>query len=226
MARTFTSSRGMSLVEATIILFVLMLLTGVLAPSIGDFVFDAKMVKVKEDCEAIGISIMRLVGDVGPCLKKAGGETGCVEALYGPGTPGGFDWPAEGGLLAEHLVTNLRGGWEQLYALPAWRGAYLTEISSDPWGGRYGVNTLALGEPPVVLSQTRGTAAATTAKGTKDPLCIYGENKDRDVLCISGGANKSYETTYWGGDAGGTTRGGDDFIYVIQGSQHSAFDIH
>lgn len=46
---------GMSLVEATIILLVLMLLTGVIAPSITEFVSDAKRVKVKEDCEALGI---------------------------------------------------------------------------------------------------------------------------------------------------------------------------
>jgi type II secretory pathway pseudopilin PulG len=63
------SQTGMSLVEATIILMVLMLLTGVLAPSINDFVNDAKDVKVKEDCEAIGVTVMRLARDVGPCFK-------------------------------------------------------------------------------------------------------------------------------------------------------------
>jgi type II secretory pathway pseudopilin PulG len=64
---------GMSLVETTIILFILMLLTGVIAPSITDYVNDAKRVKVKEDCEAIGISIMRLVRDVG-CLKSVASD--------------------------------------------------------------------------------------------------------------------------------------------------------
>ena len=65
--------RGMSLVETTIILMVLMLLTGVIAPSIGDYVNDAKRVKVKEDCEAVGVSIMRLMRDVG-CLKSIGSD--------------------------------------------------------------------------------------------------------------------------------------------------------
>ncbi len=64
-----STERGMSLVETTIILLVLMILTSVLAPSINDFVNDAKDVKVKEDCEAIGVSVMRLARDVGPCLK-------------------------------------------------------------------------------------------------------------------------------------------------------------
>jgi len=69
------NERGLSLVEVTIMLLVLMLLTGVLAPSIFDFVNDAKWVKVKEDCEAIGLSVARLTRDVGPCLKFRGSES-------------------------------------------------------------------------------------------------------------------------------------------------------
>lgn len=66
------SQHGLSLVEATIILLALMTLGGVLAPSIMDYVDDARWVKVKEDCEAIGLSLARLVRDVGPCLKMDG----------------------------------------------------------------------------------------------------------------------------------------------------------
>jgi hypothetical protein len=65
-------NRGLSLVEVTIMLLVLMLLTGVLAPTIMDFVDDARWVKVKEDCETIGVSVARLTRDVGPCLKFSG----------------------------------------------------------------------------------------------------------------------------------------------------------
>jgi hypothetical protein len=68
---------------------VLMLLTGVLAPSIMDFVSDAKWVKVKEDCEAIGISVARLTRDVGPCLKFNGAgrctKINRVDLLYSDG---------------------------------------------------------------------------------------------------------------------------------------------
>ena len=72
MRHRITTERGLSLVEVTIILLVLMLLTGVLAPSIMDFVRDAQWVKVKEDCEAIGTSVARLTRDVGRCLKYVG----------------------------------------------------------------------------------------------------------------------------------------------------------
>jgi hypothetical protein len=81
--------RGLSLVEVTIMLLVLMLLTGVLAPSIMDFVRDAQWVKAKEDCEAIGVSVVRLARDIGPCLKFNG--TGActkanrVDLLYSDG---------------------------------------------------------------------------------------------------------------------------------------------
>ena len=69
MRTRLNSRRGLSLVEVTIMLFVLMLLTGVLAPSMIDFVRDAQWVKAKEDCEAIGVSVLRLTSDIGPCLR-------------------------------------------------------------------------------------------------------------------------------------------------------------
>ena len=87
--RKMKGQKGLSLVEVTIVLLVLMLLTGVLAPSIWDFVHDAQWVKVKEDCEAIGITFSRLTRDVGPCLR-VNAVNGCtlatrVDVLFGDG---------------------------------------------------------------------------------------------------------------------------------------------
>lgn len=66
----------MSLVEATIILMVLTILTAVLSPSISDYVEDARNVKAKEDVEAIGISIARLIKDTGyPFMVESGTVT-------------------------------------------------------------------------------------------------------------------------------------------------------
>lgn len=80
MRKILKGQKGLSLVEVTIMLLVLMLLTSVLAPSIWDFVHDAQWVKVKEDCEAIGITFTRLVRDVGPCLHTTGATVGCAKA--------------------------------------------------------------------------------------------------------------------------------------------------
>ena len=65
MKRIVTVEKGMSLVEATIILMTLAILTAVLAPSINDYVEDARNVKAKEDAEGIGIAIARLIKDTG-----------------------------------------------------------------------------------------------------------------------------------------------------------------
>ena len=91
--RRLRNRAGLSLVEVTIMLLVLMLLAGVLAPSIMDFVRDAQWVKVKEDCEAIGISVARMMRDVPPCFRLVGTDA-CtvdnrVDLLWSDGTTAG-----------------------------------------------------------------------------------------------------------------------------------------
>jgi type II secretory pathway pseudopilin PulG len=69
----------MSLVEATIILMVLATLTAVISPSIADYNNDARQVKAKEDVEAIGTGVLRLLRDTGSrCLRKTG-TTDCTK---------------------------------------------------------------------------------------------------------------------------------------------------
>lgn len=237
--RRIKGQTGMSLVEALIILLVLMLLTGVLAPSIFEFIPDAKGVKVKEDCEAIGVEIAKLVRDVGPCLQLhyAGPVAGCtprnqvgvlgsdgaeVTTLNDPevvqtfGVAGQWAWWTMdqswgGDTMENQLVINAPH-----YPLPSqgnpvgfdmtgpffnlgWRGPYLApQIGPDPWGQKYLVNTLFL------------TANAYRNQGLR--------GWDHPVFCISAGPNNVYETPFGGNANGGVTRGGDDFIYVIQGS--------
>ncbi len=76
MISKFTGQRGMSLVEVTIILMVLSIVTAVLSPSIADYVDDARQVKAKEDVEAIGVSVARLIKDTGyPFMVESGAVT-------------------------------------------------------------------------------------------------------------------------------------------------------
>jgi type II secretory pathway pseudopilin PulG len=70
----------MSLVEATIILMVLALLTATVAPSVADYVSDARQVKAKEDVEAIGTGILRLLKDTGSRCLRVSGTTDCTVA--------------------------------------------------------------------------------------------------------------------------------------------------
>jgi type II secretory pathway pseudopilin PulG len=239
--RKLRPQRGMSLVEVTIILLVLMLLTGVLAPSIFDMVIDAKMVKVKEDCEAIGVTVARLVRDVGTCLKF-NGTLPCtianrVDILYSDGpdvlpqdvnkatapdfgqanikSPINWDYDLQyGDSMENQFVLNApiygtpttKGTF--LWTVPVyglgWRGAYMASpIGPDPWGRKYLVNSGFLGVAVDATPESEG---------------YWGW--DRDVFCISGGPNEHFETPFQGNGAPfyGTTRRGDEFIFIIQGS--------
>ena len=119
--RRLRRQEGLSLVEVTIMLLVLMLLTSVLAPSIFDFVNDAQWVKVKEDCEALAISVARLHKDVGSKLYTTPGGAATypankldimlsdfmnvptVTATAVTGFPGGASWKTNSGGAAKSI---------------------------------------------------------------------------------------------------------------------------
>jgi type II secretory pathway pseudopilin PulG len=221
----------MSLVEATIILMVLGLLTSVLSPSVADFVNDARHVKVKEDCEAIGVSIARLARDVGPCLKKTGTgpcmKANRVDLLFSDGpkvtaaevaaapfssadlasTP--FNWDKDAGANADSMesqfATNGPG-----YLTPADTGGYATSGPQFGLGWRGAYLPGPIGPDPWGKRYLVNTAFLVAAGDATTP------GWQADVFCLSAGPNGLYETPIAGGS--GTVRTGDDFIYVISGS--------
>ncbi|MBI1876200.1 MAG: hypothetical protein HYS05_20225 [Acidobacteria bacterium] len=250
MRRRVFQPHGLSLVETTIILLVLMVLTGVLAPSINDFVNDAKDVKVKEDCEAIGATVMRLARDVGPCLRNITADP-CikinrVDVLYSDGDSisfaddidsstapdfshpdidgaGFLNWdmgPVSGDTMESQFLQNLPtygtpgtvGNHNPLagFRVPGpafflgWRGAYLEpHVGPDPHGNPYVVNSVFLS---VATDATAGSGEGQRSGGW-----------DRDVICVSAGRNRRFETPFGGNSTKGTARTGDDFVYVISG---------
>lgn len=238
--------RGLSLVEVTIMLLVLMLLTSVLAPSIFDFVNDAKWVKVKEDCEAIGITIARITRDVGPCLKF-NGNGACtmsnrVEILYSDGpdtvnadlagsaatgytnaniTPSPINWNNDsqanvGDTMEDQFVTNGPG-----YNTPA-----LNYPSSYPVGPLFGIGWRGgylappIGPDPWGKRYLVNSVFLSVATNAPDSNAEGYVSRwwERDVFCISPGPNGLYETFFGGGANGGTVREGDDFVYIVSGS--------
>lgn len=235
--RTWKSERGMSLVEATIILMVLAILTSVLAPSIGDYVNDARQVKAKEDLEVLGLSVARLVRDTGmPFPVRTAGvapskaSTNRVDLLVSEGqlptitagtgvaaSAAGYliqnavDWDdpvgAEVELATDHLITNANGYTVVTFPAPAgpvpglgWRGGYLSNLSGpDPWGVRYACATVWMNPGSDV------TVAAN--KGTNN-----------DAFCLSAGQDGNVDTDIESTVNGGVVVGGDDAVYVIQGT--------
>ncbi len=242
MLKRFTNARGLSLVEVTIMLLVLMLLTGVLAPSIFDFVNDAKWVKVKEDCEAIGLSVARLARDVGPCLKFSGHKE-CtkdnrVDILYSDGpdvTASDMEGDAttmfdSSGNIAMHL-----NWWKDDYRGDAMERQFVTNYAHYPTPGTLGTYTRVgpqfnLGWRGAYLSGPIGpdpwgrrylvnsvflAVARNAHAGTAEGKRSGGWS--HDAFCLSAGPNGLYETAFGGNGKGGVTRKGDDFIYIISG---------
>ena len=242
MRRKLMNARGLSLVEVTIMLLVLMLLTGVLAPSIFDFVKDAQWVKVKEDCEAIAVSVARLTRDVGPCLKFYGTGT-CtkdnrvdllfsdgpdvqVEDLLGEGTTI-FD---SGGNIAMPLnwnVDDVRGDSMEsqftkngpVYLTPANYGNYsaVGPLFGLGWRGAY--LSAPIGPDPwghrYLVNSVFLSVAIDAMPGTGEGQKSGGWSND--TFCISPGPNGSYQTAFGGNGYGGVTRLGDDFLFIISG---------
>lgn len=236
----FKADHGMSLVEATIVLMVLGVLSSVLSPAIGDYVNDARQVKVKEDCEAIGVTIARLARDVGRCLKidAAGGcsKANRADILFSggpdvvaadldasaaefssPDVQGALNWDKEdsrGDSMERQFVTNGPN-----YPTPATSGAPLWSGPQFNLGWRGAYLSSVIGSDPWGKRYLASTAFLAVANDASDGSAEGNKRGgwSHDVICISAGTNGLFETPF--GDHGrhGTPRGGDDFVYVVAG---------
>lgn len=154
MERRLTNQRGLSLVEVTIMVSVFSVLTAVLSPSIGDYVEDARRVKAKQDVQVLASTFSRFSFDVMRDGSLEGGWAS-LGLLVGPGGApaagegGDPAWTAavDGrrvGLLEDHLIVNTPGYPTRdsgpRFVAGGWRGAYLSGLTSDPWGYRYAIN--------------------------------------------------------------------------------------
>jgi hypothetical protein len=242
MRTRLMNARGLSLVEVTIMLLVLMLLTGVLAPSIFDFVKDAQWVKVKEDCEAISVSVARLTRDVGSCLKFNGmlpcTKQNRVDILYSDGPDvtladthgdGAVHFTSTGNMATsitwfyddvrgdsmEHQFTDNSAN----YAPPFPAGTTLAVGPQFNLGWRGAYLSGPIGPDPwghkyLVNSVFLSVAIDANCGGCEG-------NRDSgwsyDTFCISPGPNALFETAFQGNAAHGVSRRGDDFITIIGG---------
>jgi type II secretory pathway pseudopilin PulG len=198
-----TSQRGITLVEATIVLTVAALLAAAAAPVASRTLDRAKLARASDDAVAIKTAINNFVNgftSFTPFTVTGTNGGATVEMLVSDGdipfsAIGATIWdnpvnPAAGtqvDFLERHLVTNTPGG-AGAYTLGGggpWRGAYINApIDPDPWGNRYAVN--------VNYFRT-----ATT----------------NDVFVLSAGPDEEINTAF---TVNGATPGGDDIIAVVQ----------
>jgi len=238
------NQKGLSLIEVTIMLLVLMLLTSVLAPSIFDFVNDAQWVKVKEDCEALAVSVARLHKDVGSKLYTTpGGQwnypankmdimlsdftnvpvvTGPHVMGFGGGATNWFgtgngEFPFNNAVMdtcSNQLITNLAFG--------VGPGIYPEPAVNAPvFGPYFGQGWRGAYLSPPCASDPWGYAYQVNTKWAtmqfqQGPWGI--RNHCNDVFCLSPGKDGIIDT-HFGVDYNtfpqGVSRRGDDWVTII-----------
>src|SRR5687768_8972084 len=94
----FRAERGLSLVEATLILMVMALLTAVIAPAVGGYLVDARESAAKSDVEEIASALTRMLTDTGEAWFLRDGN--------GAATPGPEPPVRTSGQRVDMLVSN------------------------------------------------------------------------------------------------------------------------
>lgn len=222
----------MSLVEVTIILAVLAVLTAVAAPAIGSYMNDAAASKAKADVEAIGSALSRMLVDTGEPWVLADGNgaaatdaptreaanrvdllvsAGNVPALGVARLSGTIDWDdtIDDDLVQrlEYFVVENRpsGLVANAYRTPAnVPGGF--QGSDFGWRGAY--------LPGPIGPDPWGTRYAVNVEFLAKTLGAGPSGNVNDVFVVSAGVNQSVETRF---DLDGVTAGGDDLILVLSG---------
>lgn len=202
---------GLTLVEMTVILSVIVILTTVLVPTVMSHIAQARIVRANQDVRAIGNANARFYSDTGFLPKTRDSIDGrqgtdLVELLVGPGSEPAL--PADGtratveawvtgeeDLFENHLVHNIPGYDLRTSDQTGWNGPYVSDLHTDPWGNRYMCNIVFL-EPG---------GGAVSADGSPK----------RAVFVISAGPDGIIQTDFEQFITDARVRG-DDIVYRLQ----------
>jgi hypothetical protein len=185
---------GYSLAETTIILSAMTVLTATAAPSIMDYVAQARGIKVRGDVQVLTGALARLLFDVSSIHAGSTGQS--PDLLVGPGDaaesaePDAQYWStAMDGkrvqALVDHLVTNDVGYTPRqgVGFAKGWQGPYVDFVPVDPWGHRYGVNVGFMGADASVVVLSAGPNGLVETPFYLKAFKLEGD----DVLGLLGG---------------------------------------
>ncbi len=147
-----TGARGFTLIEVAAVVAIIGVLTAVLFPVIKNKIGEAKETRTKKDVQMLAVSIEQLYLDTGYWpLKDFDTEDSpgimilATKAGTTPNYSGSAIWTSQAGegvlptssvggvdAFSNHLVINAAG-----YDGKDWKGAYVSEVKSDPWGHKY-----------------------------------------------------------------------------------------
>ena len=232
---------GMSLIEATIVLAVMSVLTAMMAPAVRSYIQSAQQAAAKKDVEAIGGAITRMLNDVGEAwfLRDGNGASatavpshastnrvdmlvsdGKIPAVYTARSGGGTtDWGsavdnAAVQKLEYYLATNTPSNTSANAYRSASNMSVLTQFDPDA-GATYNSEQAWRGpylEAPLGPDPW-GYRYAVNVEYLARTLGAGPSGSDNDVIVISSGNNGLIETRY---DTDGVANGNDVF-YVVSG---------
>ena len=210
----WTAEQGVTLVEITVVLMVVAILTSAAAPIASRTIERARLSRAITDMQAIRDALSTFIIDIpaafrGPKIDaSAAGDavTNEVDMLVSDGDipllgAGNANWlnpVSQTGVMAvdfleNHLIKNLPydgaiPATNLPYATSGWHGAYINgPLDPDPWGNRYMVNTEWL----------EGTAA----------------ERQNDTFVVTAGPNELIDTQ-WAMD--GAVSGDDDMLVIVR----------
>jgi type II secretory pathway pseudopilin PulG len=236
-----SSERGVSLIEASIILSVFALLTAVLAPSIGGYVSDAQHAAAKNDIETIGAAVTRMLTDTGEAWVLRDGNGGAltappshaagnrVDLLVGSGavptvsiarSTAGADWDdvvdnAGVQRLEYVLVQNTPSNLAANAYRTAASMSVATEFDPDS-GSLFNAEHAWRGAylPGPVGADPWGTRYSVNVEFLARALGAGPSGNVNDVFVISAGPDRVVDTRF---DVDGATPGSSDLLYVVSG---------
>ena len=225
------------------ILMVIATLTAVITPSMRDYLDDARQIKAKEDVEAIGTAVKRLLRDTGTgCLTDA--PPACtlaarvdllVSSGLDPTATGAAYTPPSASTVEGNANSNWIGGtdavasgrqddmYDQLMTNAAGYTAASFATGSAPRGGigwRGAYLSGAIGPDPWSRKYQANTMfllqATDAGAGTTNGLVSGGWIND--TLVISACPDGIIQSLFGSDATSGTMPTGDDVVYVVAGS--------
>ncbi len=150
--------RGFTLIEIVIVLAVIAVLAAFLIPTMWGHSEKSKALRATNDCKTIAEAVMNFYQDTRAfpvyATTPLSNSNATINVLYtdgneapASGATGTATWLAGNrDALQTHLEKGLtKGGQAYPTALPfAWKGPYLTDFKSGPWGSRYYINATFL----------------------------------------------------------------------------------
>ena len=235
------NERGVSLIEASIILSVFAILTAALAPSIGGYISDAQHAAAKRDIEVIGTALTRMLSDVGEAWVLRDGNGGAatappshaagnrVDLLVGSGAvptvsvaraTAGADWDdAVDSAAVQRLEYFLVQNTPSNLGANAYRTSSSMSVTTefDPDSGAlFNAEHAWRGAylPGPIGPDPWGTRYGVNVEFLARALGAGPAGNVNDVFVVSAGPDRVVDTRF---DLDGATPGSGDLIYVLSG---------